>query len=201
MARKYTKLLGHEVAAPDNEKRAKAFMRWFSLRFDRLRTEWLYAGKFDDEVATDTAMYIYDSIALKGTKIIGKYKSYYLRAYHNRLKAVRMKQARLAAATVWLDDPEVNLDLAAPTFDYEHFEALVDAVNNEMMEYVRERYPPLDASLFEIYIALQPNMSYKRMGKMLGYSPNKIWPVIGAIRRDLALKFVARRDYLLSLVE
>lgn len=200
MAKKYIKLQGHEKPTPESERRAKAFMRWFSLRFDRLRSEWLYAGKFDDEVATDTALYIYDCIALKGLQIKGKYKWYYLRAYHMRLLATQKKRAEAARRSVYLDDPDVLLDLAAPTFDYEYFEALVDAINTDMLEYVRANYPPLDASLFEIYIALQPNMSYKRMGKMLGYSPNKIWPVIGAIRRDLAEKFADKRYFLLSLV-
>lgn len=200
MAKKYIKLQGHEKPTPESERRAKAFMRWFSLRFDRLRSEWLYAGKFDDEVATDTALYIYDCIALKGLQIKGKYKWYYLRAYHMRLLASQKKRAEAARRSVYLDDPDVLLDLAAPTFDYEYFEALVDAINTDMLEYVRANYPPLDASLFEIYIALQPDMSYKRMGKMLGYSPNKIWPVIGAIRRDLAEKFADKRYYLLSLV-
>ena len=200
MAKKYIKLQGHEKPTPESERRAKAFMRWFSLRFDRLRSEWLYAGKFDDEVATDTALYIYDCIALKGLQIKGKYKWYYLRAYHMRLLATQKKRGEEARRSVYLDDPDVLLDLAAPTFDYEYFEALVDAINTDMLEYVRANYPPLDASLFEIYIALQPDMSYKRMGKMLGYSPNKIWPVIGAIRRDLAEKFADKRYYLLSLV-
>lgn len=200
MAKKYIKLQGHEKPTPESERRAKAFMRWFSLRFDTLRNEWLYAGKFDDEVATDTALYIYDCIALKGLQIKGKYKWYYLRAYHMRLLAVQKKRGEEARRSVYLDDPDVLLDLAAPTFDYEYFEALVDAINTDMLEYVRANYPPLDASLFEIYIALQPDMSYKRMGKMLGYSPNKIWPVIGAIRRDLAEKFADKRYYLLSLV-
>lgn len=200
MAKKYIKLQGHEKPTPESERRARAFMRWFSLRFDRLRSEWLYAGKFDDEVATDTALYIYDCIALKGLQIKGKYKWYYLRAYHMRLLAVQKKRAEAAQRSVYLDDPDVLLDLAAPTFDYEYFEALVDAINTDMLEYVRANYPPLDASLFEIYIALQPDMSYKRMGKMLGYSPNKIWPVIGAIRRDLAEKFADKRYFLLSLV-
>lgn len=202
MAKKYIKLKGHEVATPENEKRARAFMRWFSLRFETLRKEWLYAGKFDDEVATDTALYIYDCIALKGLQIRGKYKWYFLRAYHMRLLAEAKKRSEYTARHVWLDDPDEHIGgtLAASNFDYEQFEALVDNVNNEMLEYVRENYPPLDASLFEIYIALQPNMSYKRMGKMLGYSPNKIWPVIGAIRRDLAVTFKGTRDYLLSVV-
>lgn len=214
MARKYIKLQGHEKPTAESERRAKAFMRWYSLRFDRLRKEWLYAGKFDDEVATDTALYIYECIALKGLIIKGKYKWYFLRSYHMRLLAEQKKRAAEAKRTVYLDEPAFEEDLAvrgptggyqrnalaASDFDYEYFEAVVDAINNEMLAYVREKYSPLDASLFEIYMALQPDMSYKRMGKMLGYSPNKIWPVIGAIRRDLAVRFDEKRTFLLSIV-
>jgi hypothetical protein len=187
----YIKLKGHEKPTPDSERRAKSFIRWYSLRIDTLRKDWLYVGKYDDEVATDTALYIYDCIALKGLRITGKYKFYFLRAYHMRLLAENQKKAVAAKRFIYLDDPDVNLEIAAS--DFECFEKALDALNTEMMDYVRANYSALESSLFEIYIALQPDMSYKRLGKMLGYSPNKIWPIIGAIRRDLCEKFAARR--------
>ncbi len=195
---KYVKLKGYETPAPEDLKRAQRFMNWYGMRFDRLRREWLYAGKFDDEVATDTALYIYDCIALKGLQIKGKYKWYFLRAYHMRFIAEQKKKG--ARQFVYLDDPDVSLDIAAPTFDYEQFENMIDQFTGEMLDFVRENYAPLDASLFEIYIALQPDMSYKRMGKMLGYPVHKIWPVIGAIKRDLSTRFIDKRSFLLSLV-
>ena len=201
MKRKYVKLKGYEQPTAESAKRAGAFMRWFGLRFDVMRRQWLYASHWDDQVATDTALYIYDCIALKGLQINGKYKWYYLRAYHMRLLAEQKRRAADLRRTVWLDDDETLLDIAAPTFDYEAFEARVEAVTSEMLDYVRAKYPPLDASLFEIYIALQPAMSYKKMGRMLGYPANKIWPALGAIRRDLAKHFAAQSDIIVSMTE
>lgn len=183
----YVKLKGHEKPTPESERRARAFMRWFSLRLDVMRKEWVFS--FNDEAATDAALYIYDSIALKGLHIKGKYKHYFLRAYHMRVLVAHKKRAERLRKHVYIDDPEVVFDLPASDFNSAEFEATVEALNSKMLNYVRDKYPPLDVSLFEIYIALQPEMSYKKLGKMLGYPPNKIWPVIGAIRRDLSKKF------------
>lgn len=195
MARKYIKLKGYEKPTPENEKRAKSFMRWYSLRFDVLRKEWLYAGRFDDEIATDTALYIYDCIALKGLQIKGKYKWYFLRAYHMRVLSEQKKRAQHLKRTVSLED----IELADMSLDSDEFETAANALNGEIMDYVRRKYSALDSSLFEIYIALQPEMSYKKLGALLGYSPAKIWPVIGAIRRDLFETFAEDSRRLLSL--
>lgn len=201
MAKKYIKLKGHEKPTPESERRARAFMQWYASRMETLRNEWLYEGLYDDEVATDAALYIYNSIALKGLQIKGKYKWYYLRAYHMRLLAEKKKRQQRTVRHVCLDDENGSAyQLPAPAFDYNGFETAVGELNSEMMAYVRENYPALQAAIFEIYIALQPQMSYQKLSAMLGLPAKIFIPTMVRIRRDLAEKFAERHDYLLTLV-
>jgi hypothetical protein len=90
--------------------------------------------------------------------------------------------------------------LAAPEYDYEAQEQVVDTIEKEITEYVRTNYDPAACSLFEIYIALRPETSYKKLAKMLGFPVQWVWPVIGAIKKDLIANYSNRKDYLLSLL-
>lgn len=202
--KKYVKLRGDEIATPEAEARASEFMKWYGDNFDALRSKLLYDEFYDDEVATDTALYLYDCIAYKGLKI-DNYKWYYLRAYHTALLGAKKKNGEARAAFVSVDEPVIGEVmygdiLPAPTFDYTTYEMEIDAVQREILEYVRASYDQVSVSLFEIYVTLQPEMSYKKLARMLGIPANKIWPVIGAIRKDVAVRFADRRDYLLSLL-
>lgn len=193
--KKYIKLKGNEIAAPENEARALEFMNWYGANFEALRDKLLYDQFYDDEVATDTALYLYDCIAYKGLHIQNN-KWYYLRAYHTALLAKRKQPAR----DVSIDAEATTLQLPAPDFDYSTYERALDALQTEILDYVRANYDQVSVSLFEIYITLQPEMSYKKLARMLGFPAQKIWPVLGAIRKDVANRFSDRRDYLLSLI-
>lgn len=198
MKKKYNKLTGLEIETPENRKRAGAFMRWFGLRFEVMRTKWIV--NFDDEAATDAALYIRDRIALTGLRITGKYKWYFLRAYHNEVLKRKKKESAAAKASVYLDDEDCAIELCAPSFDYAEFEEAVEELHGAMLAYVRSNFPPLDTALFEIYIGLQPAISYKKLAEMLRYSPSKVWIPLGKIKRALAQKFGARNAQILSLV-
>lgn len=198
--KKYVKLRGGEVATPENEARAREFLNWYAANIDTISRKLIYDHLYDDEVATDTMLGVYDCIALKGL-VVRDYKFYFLRAYHTNYLAA---QKRRNVAQVSIDAP-LGVDgrcisdmLVAPDFNYEAYEETVDALKTEITNYVRDHYDPAACSLFEIYIALQPEMSYKKMARMLGFPATRVWPVIGAIRKDVLQRFAARKDYLLS---
>lgn len=195
MKRKYNKLTGLEVATAENKKRAGAFMRWYGFRFEVMRTKWIV--NFDDEAATEAALYIYDRIALTGLRISGKYKWYFLRAYYNKALKRKQDESKAAKMSVALEDVQIE----APAFDYAEYEAAVDALNGEMLAYVRQNFPPLDAALFEVYLGLQPNISYKRLAAMLDIPYEKVWQPLGKIRRALAEKFAEKNALVRSIAE
>lgn len=194
--KKYKKLKGYEQPTPETAKRARDFMDWYGENFQDLRDRLIYDHLYDDEIATDTALHLHECIALKGF-IIKDYKFYYLRAYHTaRLAHLKKRRYDLP-----LDDEETYLQLEACDFDYETYERVVDELNGEILEYVRANYDEIAVSLFEIYIGLQPDTSYRRLSVMLDIPVTKIWVSIGAIRKDVAERFAERKEYLLSIIQ
>lgn len=188
--KKYKKLNGFEQATEETEKRAREFMQWYGDNFDVLRDKLIFDRLYDDEVATDTALHLYDCIALKGL-IIQDHKFYYLRAYHTSRLAKLKKAAPISFE-------EIPMQIAASDFNSEKYETTVDELKGEILEYVRDNYDAIDVSLFEIYIGLQPDISYKRLAVMLDFPVTKIWSGIGAIRKDVAERFSQRKEFMLS---
>lgn len=195
--KKYFKLQGGETATPEAKARARAFMGWYGLRFDHIRKSLIYAHKFDDEIATDTALAINDAILLKGLIITGKYKWYFLRAYHTNYVAAAKRAAEERARVV---DLEEVYNLEAPEYDAEAWEAQVDKLRAQVLDYVRAKYEPAAVSLFEIYVELHPEISYKKLADMLGLRHQKVWTDIGEIKRDVVAHFGAQKDFLLSVL-
>lgn len=198
--KKYKKLTGYEIATPQSTKRARAFMLWYGRNYDRLR---LKLRNWDDEIATDTALKIYEAIELKDLAI-ESYKHYYFRAYHtNAMKHRKDETAKsVLFGPVSVGSTAVECDnLAAPTFDFAQYESASDALNTKIMEYVRAKYPPFETSIFEIFIGLQPDISCRGLSIMLGLSTPKVWEILSIIRKDVSAEFRADKDYLLSLLK
>lgn len=192
--KKYVKLKGGEVATPKNEANANDFMAWYSRAVDELRKS-LYEDCRDDDLMTETALHIYDCIALKGLNV-DNYRGYYLRAYHTARMAQRKKNARMGRRMVSLDEsrPGTNKRETAGEgtnvdSDRKDWEVEREKLETEIREYVQTKYDDTAVSLFEIYTALYPNISYKRLAVLLGWPIHRIWPVIGAIRKDVAERF------------
>lgn len=198
--KKYIKLRGDEVATDEAQARANKFMIWYGRNADYIKERLIFAHLYDDEVATDTMLYLYECIALRGTRI-SKYKWYYLRAYHNKYLEAQKKRGRVTARTVYLDDAEqfVN-DIPASDFNYDDYEEQVEALRLDILEYVRGSFDAFSVSLFEIYIELQPEMSYAALARALGLADFQVAPVLRAIKKDLVYRFAEKRGYLLSLL-
>lgn len=188
--KKYIKLRGHEVPTPQNELRAREFMTWYAANMQKLER---YAqgsgGILDADIFSDTFLRLYDDIALKGLNI-NNYTAYFLRAY--RTKYIDSRKG--------ITD-DLDTDIADPVFDSKLYEEVVETLSAEVFEYVRGRYDDVSISLFEIYIGLAPEVSYKRLANMLGIPEFKVWPAIGKIKKDVAAKFGHRKNVLLSLVD
>jgi len=215
--KKYKKLQGFEEPTELSQANATAFMYWYGKNFERLRDKLIFAHLYDDEVATDTALTIYDNIALKGVVILD-YQFYFLRAYHTNRVAKANRKAREISYDEGLynefnkmdngREPTSNrtslavaqLIAAAPDFDYEEYELAVDQLSTEMLDYVRANYDPLSVSLFEIYVGLLPGISYKKLSALLGIPVTRIWTSLGEIRKDLAERFAERKENLLSVI-
>lgn len=195
--KKYNKRRGDEVATPESEARANEFMKWYGDNYDAIRGKLVYGELYDDQIATDTFLRIYDCIALDGL-VVKDYKFYFLRSYHtNRLGA--LNKDSVAEARFLRDDATVN-NIVVQDATYLDYEIAVETLRAEIVDYVRGQFDPYSVALFEIYMGLQPEISYRAMAEMLGIGVYEIWPLIGAIKKDIRYHFSDRRDYLLSIV-
>lgn len=175
---------------PENEAKARDFMEWYGGNMDRLRH---YVEWYDEDLFTDAFLRAYEAIARRGTSV-RNYTAYFLRTYRNTLLDTKKISGGHRA------DETALQRLTQVEFDAPLYEAAVETINTEVLDYVREAYDEVAVSLFEIYVGLFPDISYGRMADMLGISENKIWPVIGKIKKDVVKRFGGRKDFILSQV-
>lgn len=205
--KKYKKLRGDEKPTTDSAREALAFMGWFGLRFEQIRQ--MFGNAFDDEVAVDTALRIRQDIELKGLVIGGKYRNYFMRAYKMNLLRAKIKANAHNALHVDIDgarDYGNDTDgaplwrdiLPADDYDPRDYELAVNTLRDEVLDFVQRHHDPLAASLFEIYVELSPDLSYKSLGKLFGIPDRTVWQGIGAIKKDVVHWFAERRAYLLN---
>lgn len=179
-------------ASPENEAKARAFMSWYGDNMDKLRYYVQGSGlEYDEDLFTDAFLRAYDAIARRGTSVKDNV-GYFLQTY--RATFLDSKKTPIVGKV----DERVVANLPASDFDSDTYEEVVETINTEVLEYVRESYDEVAVSLFEIYVGLSPDISYKRMSNILGIPATKIWPVIGQIKKDLVKRFDDRRDFLLS---
>lgn len=175
-------------ASPENEAKARDFMSWYAANMDNLR---YLVQDYDEDLFTDAFLRAYDAIARRGTSVKDNV-GYFLQTY--RATFLDSKKTPIISKV----DERVVENLPASDFDSDTYEEVVETINTEVLEYVRESYDEVAVSLFEIYVGLSPDISYKRMSNILGIPATKIWPVIGQIKKDLVKRFDDRRDFLLS---
>lgn len=186
---KYIKLRGDEVATPENQRRADLFMKWYGAVFAKCALPYQRSAEFDSDTAGDTALQIYDDIALKGRKI-KSYKNYFFLAYTTNYKKRYKTNSEVPLS-------EAELEEVAKCQAERN--KLIHALRSDILEYVRERRPPFDCALFEIYEGLYPDISYARMAEMLGLNVRQIDTSMAETRRIIVRKYSGRYGYLRTL--
>lgn len=176
--------------APDCEARARAFMEWYSLNTDRLK---YYVDHYDEDLFTDAFLRAYEAIARRCT-VVRDYTGYFLRTYR-----ATYLDAKKAAGSRRADENAITR-LQQPEFNSELYENIAALLNAEVLEYVRDSYDEISVSLFEIYVGLAPEMSYRRIADMLGLSEHVVRFRIMPIKKDVVERFGARKNFLLSLL-
>lgn len=197
LGKKYKILKGDEVATPQTTKKARAFLLWYGRNYERLRTK---IKNWDDEVATDTALKIYEAIELKDLSI-DSYKHYYFRAYHtNALKSKRDEMAANVNILRLSDNPNAA-ELEAPPLPEEAQPEDLEIIKGVILDYVLTKYPPFESSIFEIFVGLQPAISCRGLSLMLGLGTAQVYGIVTKIRRDVAERFKGEKDNLLLLIK
>lgn len=209
--KKYKKLKGGEVATPEAAAAAEKFLKWFGRMYGYIAEHLIEPHNFDEDVYHDAVIQIHDAIALKDLVVRGKMRGYFLRVYHTALLKMRTDRdaydRRNVSFSILSDMNEADSPsevvrhlktLQAPEDLYVQWESATDTLRVEMLDFVRRHYPDARGAMFEIYMELAPNITYKDLAKMLAIPQHRVEIGVRDIKADLVEWFGARRDFLLS---
>lgn len=182
-----------------NPELAQQFARWFSANYDHLRDACIYEALWNGEVAASAFMRVYEAIEKRGATV-EDFKFYYLRAYHNeRVDHAKRETAERRRSEQCLDIDNC-INISEIFGENEELVALAaEDLADQVMRYVRDNYTERDATIFEIYVALQPRVSYTKLAKMLGVKRYHVWHVMLRIRKDIAQKYGPARRRLRTM--
>lgn len=189
-----------QLATPEAQARGDKFLRWFSQAMPLIRGKWL--ENCNEDAMQDAALRVYDAILYRELRI-RVYRAYYMMTYCNecnKAKASATSAGYLDSVTgeYFATDEPVELSIADEDTDAAtDWHDAVDTLGAEVLAYVNEHYDPVQAAIFEIYMGLLPDTSYRKLAQLLGFPFNTIWRTIGAIQADVRVAFGERKNKLL----
>lgn len=192
--KKYIKLTGDEKPTDENKLAADNFLKWYADNIYIIKNRLVSRSNYDDEIVSETILNIYECIALKGFRISNP-MYYFLRAYQTNKKLNQKKWSDHEKKILRIDS-DYSIDLVDQDIIF-NFEIQPD-FSKDIIDYINAEYDPLSASLMEMYLLLQPDISYRRLAKLIDYPASKIWPIIGNMKKDIKKKFGGKRSILLS---
>lgn len=173
----------------------KEFASWYASHLDEIRV-CLNSSPFgyDEDLASEAFIRVLNAIERRRA-IINNPKGYYTTTYRN----IAIQSAAERRTTI-LDDYQLNLLTETPyTNDDEERQNAVNALYDKIREYVRLNYDDKSITLFELYIQLLPDATYRKLAEMLQIPFYEVWQNLGRIRKDVAQKFRKEADNLLLL--
>lgn len=192
--KKYIRLTGDEEITPDRAEEVLRFTKWFNDNCHEVNRSISTKAPIDPEVFADTYISMYEAIAFKALNT-KDYKSYFCRAYYTNKIATQTREQKR-------DARHYNLETTwnVPDEDQYSEDTVREAeqLNNDILEYVRQSYEPLEFSLFEIYVHSKPAMSYKELSKLTKTPYYRIATSLSAILRDVREVFKERKESIIG---
>lgn len=194
--KKYLKIKEGAVATPENEAKAERFALWFGQWYTRLQMELKRKDTYDEDMMNDTFIRIYDKIRFGGIDILD-YKAYFHRAFFTNFmqRVISESQGSEVALS--------GYDMADDTDTDEELIRYKLSLENDIFDYIYNKYPVHQFELFKMYVRLKPAINYTELAKITEVSVSTISDVISKIRRDVCRQhdFRERRSYTLRSCE
>lgn len=187
--KKYLKITGNEVVTAENQGKADHFKYWFGEKYMQLKRELTQKNTVDDDVMNETFIRIHDKI-LYGGLVIKDYKAYFHRAFFTNYMQLVIEVSKGFLSSIdgydTADDSDSDLAMIATKVRLE----------NDVFDYVSEKYSSRDFELFKMYVSLKPSINYAQMSEMTGLSQSRISESVSKIRKDVRAQkiFLDRRE-------
>lgn len=194
--KKYIKIKEGAVATPDNQAKAERFALWFGEWYERLQVELMRKDTYDEDVLNDTFIRIYDKIRFGGLNILD-YKAYFHRAFFTNFMQQVFTQNQSVIISLTTQDKEDE------SLSDEELILYKQSLENDIFDYVYNRYPVQQFEIFKMYVRLKPAINYAELSKMTEMSVTTISEIVSKIRRDVSRQhdFCNRRRYTLRCCE
>lgn len=186
--KKYLKIKGTEEITVENQAKADHFKHWFGENYTRLSNELRQKDTYDVDIMNETFIRIYEKI-LFGGLVIKDYKAYFHRAFFTNFMQVTINMAKGILATIDGYDTVDDSDDDTPMIQCKA------KLEEDVMNYVFEKYSVRDFELFKMYVSLKPAINYAELSKITNISQSRISETISCIRKDLRSceEFIIRR--------
>lgn len=187
--KKYLKITGNEVITVENQAKADHFKYWFGQNFSKLRGELIQKDTLDDDIMNETFLRIHDKI-IYGGLVIKDYKAYFHRAFFTNYMQVIIDLSKGILSSMdgidTTDDSEDDAPMIATKIRLE----------NDIFDYIYDKYSVRDFELFKMYVTLKPAINYEILSTMTNISKSRISETISKIRRDIRSNkvFMIRRE-------
>lgn len=194
--KKYIKIKPGAVATPENQVKADLFKEWFGKTYTRLQTELINKDTYNEDILNDTFLRIYDKIRYGGLEI-ANYKAYFHRAFFTNFMQETINQSQGITTSLdnhdKIDDAENDAELIAIKTNLE----------NDIFQYVYQKYSLHEFELFKMYMSLKPAINYTELSNITNISLSRISEIISKIRKDVCKQkdFIIRRKSTLRQTE
>ena len=187
--KKYLKIKGSEVITAENQGKADHFKYWFGENYARLCRELAQKDTLDSDIMNETFLRIHDKI-LYGGLVIKDYKAYFHRAFFTNYMQVIIDISKGILSSV------DGYDTTDDSDDDEPMIRTKTRLENDILDYIYEKYPVRDFELFKMYVSLKPAINYEQLAGITNISQSRISETISKIRKDVRANkvFLDRRE-------
>lgn len=176
--KKYIKIRPGAVATPENQYKADLFKQWFGQMYQRIQTELINKDTYDQDTLNDTFLRIYDKIRFGGLEI-KDYKAYFHRAFFTNFMQLTINESQA------LTTPLENQDKIDESQDDSELIAYKMQLEQDIFDYVYQKYSVHEFELFKMYMSLKPAINYAQLSLITSISQSRISEIISKIRRDV----------------
>lgn len=174
---------------------AADFARWFEANHARLKRDVRGTNRVDEDAFNETYLRIHELILYTG-KQIRDYKAFFHRAYYTNFVQRSMHEQRYCSFFDHVDVEQSSGQIAhhgipkiRPDEDnelyFEELDAQIRGLQDDIMDYVHNKYRQQEFEIFKMYMHLKPAINYHALARITGLKYHRIQSMVSAIVTDL----------------
>ncbi|WP_165045919.1 hypothetical protein [Dysgonomonas sp. ZJ709] len=177
----------------DGMVKVQRFNEWFAESYASLVCELKTKDIFNEDTLNETYLRMYESILYSGLDI-DNYRSYFFRSFFTNYVQGNMKASRYCALSPNYDKPDMG------GYNMEQ-EIQQKRLEEDIFDYVYDRYKIREFELFKMYVSLKPAINYDVLADITHLKAHQIQAIVSKIKKDVCRnhEFLQRRREVLMV--